>query len=302
MALKLNDLDEVRHMESRLGDESPDVRKEREILSRNSQSQVHLGEDQTEVDKLRKNLPLVNLKYGAGPVPLDDKKVFFFDIDNCLYQRSTRIHDLMQVYIHRFFKERLHLNDHEAHALHMKYYKEYGLAIEGLVRLHKIDALEYNKVVDDALPLDMILRPNPQLRDMLLRMKKSGKVDRLWLYTNAYKTHGLRVIRLLGLGDIFDGITFCDYTEFPLKCKPMKESFDRALRDAGVRDPRNAYFVDDSGLNVVAAKKFGWGKIIQFVELDEDMEQLTTGTSDERDGITIIRDILELEQVCSELF
>ncbi|OBA14458.1 uncharacterized protein OGAPODRAFT_17232 [Ogataea polymorpha] len=299
----MNGLDEVRRLEKTVCDGGTALSQaEAEILSRNSQSQANLDEDQLETDRLARNLPEVSLRYGAGPVPPDNEKVFFFDIDNCLYKRSTKIHDLMQVYIHRFFKEHLHLNDEDAHALHMKYYKEYGLAIEGLVRLHKIDAMEYNKVVDDALPLDKILRPNPKLREMLLRLKKSGKVGRLWLYTNAYKNHGLRVVRLLGIGDLFDGITFCDYAKFPLTCKPMKESFDQALRQAGVIDPKNAYFVDDSGLNVVAAKKYGWGKVIQFVERDEDMQELAAGSQEEREGIIVIRDILELEKVCPELF
>lgn len=36
-----------------------------------------------------------------------DSKVFFFDIDNCLYKSSTRIHDLMQQSIVRFFQTHL---------------------------------------------------------------------------------------------------------------------------------------------------------------------------------------------------
>jgi hypothetical protein len=38
-----------------------------------------------------------------------------------------------------------------ASLLHQKYYKEYGLAIEGLTRHHKIDPLVFNYEVDDAL-------------------------------------------------------------------------------------------------------------------------------------------------------
>ncbi|GMG40059.1 unnamed protein product [Ambrosiozyma monospora] len=140
--------------------------------------------------------------------------------------------------------------------------------------------------------------PNPNLRLMLQRLKTSGKVDRLWLFTNAYKNHALRVIRLVGLGDLFDGITFCDYAHFPLTCKPMKGSFDLALEQAGVSDPKNAIFVDDSGLNVKAAKNFGWGKVIQYIELEEDIHNLKNDDED----ISIIRDILDIEKVCPELF
>lgn len=51
--------------------------------------------------------------------------------------------------------------------LHQQYYKDYGLALEGLVRFHHIDALKYNTEVDDALPLEHILRSDPALRLLL---------------------------------------------------------------------------------------------------------------------------------------
>ncbi|ODV98521.1 hypothetical protein PACTADRAFT_24414, partial [Pachysolen tannophilus NRRL Y-2460] len=230
-----------------------------------------------------------------------NEPVFFFDIDNCLYERSTKIHDLMQIYIHKFFKDNLKLNDEDAHRLHHRYYTQYGLAIEGLVRNHKINALDYNKLVDDALPLEKILKPNEELRKMLLSLKKNGICKRLWLFTNAYKNHGLRVVHLLGIGDLFDGITYCHYEEFPLICKPMPQMFDRALKEAGVLDKKNAYFVDDSGLNTRAAKKFGWGHVIQYVEREEDLEAVRSKSA-ENEGISLIRNILDIPKVCPELF
>lgn len=277
--------------------------KEAAILMRASRSQLNLHasmEEQKEQARLSMHLPPVHLQYGFGPVDPDGGKVFFFDIDNCLYKRSTKIHDLMQVYIHRYFKKHLHLNDEDADRLHMQYYKEYGLAIEGLVKKHQINALEYNKVVDDALPLDRILVPNPHLRNMLKQMKLCGHIKRLWLFTNAYKNHGLRVIRLLGLGDLFDGMTFCDYSHTPMTCKPMKQSFDKALADAGVTDPNNAYYIDDSGLNVDSATGYKWGHVIQYVEeaTDGDIEK----RKQENPDVTVVRDISEIRTVYPDLF
>ncbi|CDK29305.1 unnamed protein product [Kuraishia capsulata CBS 1993] len=298
MALRLNELKLDQEFEAKLLGDMDDVR-ERAILERQAVSQADLPSLSSQ---LQQELPEAKFRYGFGPAPVDDKFVFFFDIDNCLYKRSTKIHDLMQIYIHRFFKKTLKLTDEEAHVLHNKYYKEYGLAIEGLVRHHKIDALEYNKVVDDSLPLEKVLRPNPALREMLLRIKEKGVCGKLWLFTNAYKNHGMRVVRLLGLGDVFDGMTFCDYSEFPLTCKPMEAMFAKALKDAGCKDKQHAYFVDDSGLNVRAAKKLGWGKVIQFVERDEDLPDLIGEDDKEREGIYVIRNILDIEKVAAELF
>lgn len=270
------------------------------ILMRASESQTNLHgslQEQMETEQLARHLPPVILPCGFGPCPADDGKVFFFDIDNCLYKRSTKIHDLMQIYIHRYFKYRLGMSDSEAERLHQKYYKEYGLAIEGLVRHRQIDALEYNKVVDDALPLDRILHPNPELRKFLIRMRQAGKISKLWLFTNAYRNHGIRVAHLLGVGDLFDGLTFCDYSQIPMICKPMRGAFDNALKAAGVTNPANAYFIDDSKLNTDAASSYGWGHVIQYVEKGIE-------TTDEKPNpaVVTIDDLMDIERVCPELF
>ncbi|KAK1520698.1 pyrimidine 5'-nucleotidase [Colletotrichum costaricense] len=169
------------------------------------------------------------------------KPVFFFDIDNCLYSRSHRIHNLMAKLIEQYFETHLSLGEEEASRLTREYYKAYGLAIEGLVRHHEIDPLDFNAKVDDALPLDDILKPDADLR-ALLEDIDTNKV-KLWLFTNAYINHGKRVVRLLGIDDLFDGLTYCDYAQYPFVCKPAKEMFRRAMEQAGVENPGDCYFV-----------------------------------------------------------
>lgn len=225
----------------------------------------------------------------------DGRYVFFFDIDNCLYPKSTKIHELMKEYIHKYFVSHLSLDDEEAQMLHSQYYRDYGLALEGLVRFHHIDALEYNKEVDDALPLDKILRPDNALRVMLSSIDRT-KVRKLWLFTNAYKSHGERVVKLLGIDDLFDGMTFCDYGEIPLVCKPKFEMFDKAMREAGVTRKDRCLYVDDSYLNVQAAMKYGWtaGSVL-YVESEEELPKPLVGTH-------VIRSILDLPLIFPEIF
>lgn len=133
------------------------------------------------------------------------------------------------------------MSKEDATYLHQRYYKDYGLAIEGLVRHHKIDPLEYNAKVDDALPLDDIIKPDLKLRKLLEDVDRS-KV-KLWLFTNAYINHGRRVVKLLGIEDLFEGITYCDYGAASLLCKPSPEMYAKAMREAGVTDPKECYFV-----------------------------------------------------------
>ena len=125
--------------------------------------------------------------------------------------------------------------------LHQRYYKDYGLAIPGLVMHHKVDPLKYNREVDDALPLDGLITPNPELRKLLEDLDTSRVKP--WLFTNAYITHGQRVVKLLGIDDLFEGITFCDYSKLPFICKPHREMYEKAEAEAGAQSTKDCYFV-----------------------------------------------------------
>lgn len=141
----------------------------------------------------------------------------------------------------KYFVNHLALSKEDADHLHTKYYKDYGLAVSGLAKHHKIDPLDFNREVDDVLPLEGIIVPDPKLRALLGDIDKSEV--KLWLFTNAYVTHGRRVVRLLGVEDMFEGITYCDYSQLPLVCKPHEEMYQKAEEEAGVTDSTQCYFV-----------------------------------------------------------
>ena len=222
----------------------------------------------------------------------DRRPVFFFDIDNCLYPCSLRIQELMQELIDSYFVRHLSLTASDAKALHARYYKDYGLAISGLVKHHTIDPLAYNCEVDDALPLDDVIKPDTQLRKLLEDIDKS-KV-KLWLFTNAHITHARRVVRLLGVEDCFEGITYCDYAAKLLLAKPHKEMFDKAEREAGATSREECYFVDDSALNCRHANERGWIVVHKLEEEDSAPEK--------RAGRYQIRHLEELRSIFPQLF
>ncbi len=134
------------------------------------------------------------------------------------------------------------------------------------MRHHKVDPMEYNARVDDAIPIEDILKPDPQLRAFLQRLDRS-KV-KPWLLTNAYVKHARRVLRQLGVEDLFEGLTFCDYAagvdrggngngsvadggieakessqKHGLICKPFPEMYAKAMREAGVAEKEKCFFV-----------------------------------------------------------
>ncbi len=180
--------------------------------------------------------------------------------------------------IQSYFEKSLSLSQEDATQLHGHYYKEYGLALKGLVYHHKIDPMDYNREVDDALPLEGILQPDAKVHALLKSIDRS-KV-RLWVFTNAYVTHAKRVLQLLDLTDVFEGITFCDYAEEALVCKPYAEMYTKAMKEAGIKDKSKCFFVDDSRgvhpfqsrlaniikVNVDGALEFGWKDSVWFNE------------------------------------
>ena len=139
-----------------------------------------------------------------------------------------------------------------------------------------MDPIAYNREVDDALPLEGLVKRNEGLRKLLAGVDKS-KV-KLWLFTNAHITHAQRVVRLLEVEEFFEGVTFCNYAEKRLVAKPHAEMFDKAEREAGLvftegkagkgqRHDR-CFFVDDSALNCKAAKERGWN-VVHKLEPDD---------------------------------
>ena len=186
----------------------------------------------------------------------------------------------------------LELPAEDARQLHAKYYKDYGLAISGLVKHHKIDPVAYNREVDDALPLDDIIKPDPQLRRLLSDVDRS-KV-KLWLFTNAHITHALRVVKLLGVDDMFEGVTYCDYDRLPLLAKPHAEMFEKAEREAGASSTNHCYFVDDSLLNCRHAMERGWTVV----------HKLEKGDTKPMKGAVAhqVRDLQELRSIFPQFF
>ena len=51
------------------------------------------------------------------------------------------------------------------------------------------------------------------------------------------------MLRLLGVEDMFEGLTYCDYAAERIICKPFPAMYEKAMREAGVEDVRDCYFV-----------------------------------------------------------
>ncbi|CAO1632469.1 unnamed protein product [Parajaminaea phylloscopi] len=270
--------------------------------ARNGQSRASMDTPLSRVEQVRRatGVGYVGLNVSEHDLektdPSDDRAIVWFDIDNTLYHKSTRIAELMGQRIHAYFIG-LGLPEDEARQLHQQYYSQHGLAIRGLLKHHAgIDPLDYDRRVDGSLPLDDILKPEPALTALIEDLDRTK--CRVFALTNAYKTHGLRCIRLLGLEHLFEGIIYCDYAAGPLFCcKPDKGYFVAAAELIGVADTSKFFFVDDSAKNIKAAKEMGWRSAVFYNE-DEPQDQLESrsqGAIDE-DSARVVNDSLAAVQ------
>eukprot|EP00164_Ancoracysta_twista_P000569 GFYU01000754.1.p1 GENE.GFYU01000754.1~~GFYU01000754.1.p1 ORF type:complete len:294 (+),score=75.79 GFYU01000754.1:81-962(+) len=215
------------------------------------------------------------------------KKTVFFDVDNTLYPHSAGIAKMMNERIINYFTDVVGIQPvEEASRVSYEYYKNYGLAVKGLKLHHGVDVPHYMAAVDGSLPLETALKPDPELRQMLLRMKEKC---RLFLFTNGDRNHGTRVAQVLGVDDLFEGIQHISHDD--LICKPTPCMYEGAMKIAGETDPTNCYFIDDSPANTLQGCNMGWTCVlvqegdafgdVHAKQAEEVMNEIKAGGRDE---------------------
>jgi pyrimidine 5'-nucleotidase len=105
------------------------------------------------------------------------------------------------------------------------------------------------------VPVQQYLRPDPELR-LVLQAIPAKK----FIFTNADTFHANRVLDVVGLQGLFDGII--DVHTIAPFCKPMPESFDLALKAAGSPEPSTCVLLDDQKRITRAARQLGMYTIL----------------------------------------
>jgi putative hydrolase of the HAD superfamily len=196
------------------------------------------------------DMPVLYTAYNK-PMPFS---TFFFDLDETLYPHNSGVWEAIAARINRFMIERMQLQPDQAVSIREKYFREYGTTLRGLQANHNVDMDEYLAFVHD-VPISRFLQPNPELRAAL-----QGMPVRKFIFTNADANHVRRVLEVVGLQGLFDGII--DVHVIAPYCKPMPEAFELALRAAGSPDPRSCVLLDDQRRITQAARRLGMYSIL----------------------------------------
>ncbi len=180
-------------------------------------------------------------------------EAILFDLDNTLYSPERELFSLIDVRINRYMKDVVGIPHAEVDGLRRKYWAEYGVTLQGLIRHHGVDAEDYLEYVHD-VDVATRLQPDPQLRQTLEKLPQRKVV-----FTNGSRGHAFRVLDALELSDQFEAIYDIRIAEY--LPKPFCEPYHKVLEAMEVPANR-CIMVEDSRENLRTAKDLGMSTIL----------------------------------------
>lgn len=173
-------------------------------------------------------------------------------MDNTLYPSECGLMGRVQDRINAFFVRTVGLEPGAARELQMRYLREHGTSLSGLMLNHRVDPHEFLAEVHQ-VELDC-LTPDPALREGLSRLP-----GRRLVFTNGGAAHAERVLAALDIADLFDDVFHIEASG--LIPKPDPRAFTRLIERHGV-DPRRTAFFEDTEKNLKPAADIGMATVL----------------------------------------
>jgi len=172
-----------------------------------------------------------------------------FDLDNTLYPASNGFDQKTVSLMIQFAAEHIGLSLDQTIAFRAEGFKKYGTTLEWLRQEHgPVDVEAYYSRVHPAGE-EIILDPDPALRELLSSDPRPKSI-----FTNSPLEHAERVIKRLGIGDLFHAIY--DIRFFGFRGKPAPEAYIKVL-DILHEEAESVAFFDDSPRAVSAFSAMG---------------------------------------------
>lgn len=181
-------------------------------------------------------------------------KTIFFDLDSTLYPESCGLWQAIRGRIDLYLQQRMGFDPTEITAIRHDLFINHGTTLRGLQYHYDVDMGDYLNFVHD-LPLHQYLRPDPELRQILLSIPHSR-----WIFTNSDAAHANRVMEILGITDCFDGMI--DIWAMNPLCKPVEAAYQFALQVVGDVHPNTCTLLDDSIHNLTPAHRLGFFTVL----------------------------------------
>ena len=170
------------------------------------------------------------------------------DLDNTLYAAENGVFARMDKRMTAFVCRELDVEHDEGDALRVRYWKEYGTTLRGLILHHGIEPEHFLHEVHD-IAAHELLQENTEL-DAALQRLSMRKV----IHTNGTAEHAERVLTALGVQHHFEAIYDIRYNDY--LPKPCAITLKRLMDAEGVAAARTLV-VDDMAENLSVAQSLG---------------------------------------------
>jgi putative hydrolase of the HAD superfamily len=177
---------------------------------------------------------------------------WLFDLDLTLYPPEVDLMSQISAHITRFVIRTTGLPHDEAFALQKKYFHAYGTTLHGMVAHHGVEPAAFVSEVED-IALHAV-EPDPRLRAALQRLP-----GRRLVFTNAGGVYAGRVLRKLGVDDLFEDVFHIEAADYVPK--PQLATFERMIRRHAV-EPATAAFFEDMERNLAPAAALGMTTVL----------------------------------------
>jgi len=179
--------------------------------------------------------------------------VWLFDLDNTLHDASHSAFGELHVAMGDYIGTHLGLSTEAASILRRRYWLRYGATLLGLVRHNEVSAAHFLEETHRLPGLEQRLRTSSHDRAALRRL-----AGRKVVLTNAPRAYALRVMGVLGLTKLFDGLISIDeMTMFgDLRPKPDARMLRRVAALLRV-PPSRCVLVEDTLVHQKAARRVG---------------------------------------------
>ena len=177
-----------------------------------------------------------------------DLSLVVIDLDNTLYEANNGVFARMDAQMNTYIRRELGVDQQKADEIRVKYWKQYGSTLKGLMKHHGHDAEPFLKEAHDVNAHELLV-PHPELHDVLQAMPM-----RKVIHTNGTKEHAETILKALGIRDYFAeiyDIRFNQYTP-----KPCVTTLHQLFAAEHVL-PSKALVIDDMEDNLAVAKQAG---------------------------------------------
>jgi len=216
--------------------------------------------------------------------PLLKAETWIFDLDNTLYPASCRLFDQVDDNITKFIMNFLSLDWRMAHALQKKYFRQYGTSMNGLMKLHNADPIEFLNFVHN-IDLSKVDK-NPRLDGALAKLP-----GRKIIFTNGSAAHAEGIMNALGVTHHFEAVF--DIVAAKYKPKPDPRAYKAFVARHKI-NPKTAVMIEDMACNLVPAHEMGMSCV--WIASDSDWAQ--TGPNESQVHYVVDDLTIWLEDLC----